>query len=152
MGGDKTLADWYSVLSCIPTRLRRGNDNSTSGRLTYLVVSPLLTNPIVRYLGRISYSLYLSHTVVIIVIQYALVTWAPGLSQMVYFRVLLANTTAVTIAVSAVLYRCLEIPGIQAGRSLARRLTARQAVGAQDAMSLPRETGLNPLCSGHPAP
>lgn len=118
----------------------------------FYLVAPLLTNPIVRYLGRISYSLYLSHTVVIIVIQYALLTWAPGLSQMAHFVVLLASTTAVTIAVSAVLYRCIEIPGIQAGRSLARRLTARQAVGAQDAMSLSRETGLTPLRSGHPAP
>lgn len=68
----------------------------------FYLVAPLLTNPIVRYLGRISYGLYLSHTVVIIVIQYALLTWAPGLSQMAHFVVLLASTTAVTIAV----WRC----------------------------------------------
>ena len=92
--------------------------SSFSSRL----VSPLFTNPFVLYLGRISYSLYLSHILVIIVIQYALLTWAPHLSRMVHFGVLLACTAAVTITVSTVLYRCLEIPGIQAGRSLARRL------------------------------
>jgi len=108
--------------------------SSFSSRL----VAPLLTNPFVLYLGRISYSLYLSHFLVIIVIQYALLTWAPHLSRIVHFWVLLACTTAATIAVSTVLYRCLEAPGIQAGRYLARRLAARRAVGPQVAMFFPR--------------
>ncbi|HSQ91042.1 MAG TPA: acyltransferase, partial [Nitrospiraceae bacterium] len=46
---------------------------SISSRL----VSPLLTNPVVQYLGRISYSLYLSHILVFIMIQNALLTWMP---------------------------------------------------------------------------
>jgi peptidoglycan/LPS O-acetylase OafA/YrhL len=90
--------------------------SSISSRL----VAPLLTNPVVLYLGRISYSLYLSHILVIIVIQYALLTWAPNLSQMAHLGVLLAWTTAATIAVSRVLYRYIEAPGIHAGRALAR--------------------------------
>jgi peptidoglycan/LPS O-acetylase OafA/YrhL len=122
--------------------------SSLSSRL----VKPLLTNPIVLYLGRISYSLYLSHILVIIVIQYALLTWVPDLSQMTHLGVLLAGTTAVTIALSSVLYRYLEVPGIHAGRALARRLAARWETGTQDAIVLPRETEFHPLRSGHPAP
>lgn len=95
--------------------------SSISSRL----VSPLLTNPVALYLGRISYSLYLSHILVIIAIQYALLTWAADLSQKVHFWVLLAAVTVVTIAVSTVLYRYLEAPGIHAGRALARRLAVR---------------------------
>jgi peptidoglycan/LPS O-acetylase OafA/YrhL len=122
--------------------------SSFSSRL----VAPLLTNPVVLYLGRISYSLYLSHILVIIVIQYALLTWVPDLSQMVHFGVLLAGTTAVTIALSAVLYRYLEVPGIQAGRVLARRVAARREAGMQDEIVLTRKTEFKPLRSGHPAP
>ena len=116
--------------------------SSFSSRL----MSPLLTNPFVLYLGRISYSLYLSHVLVIIVIQYALLTWAPNLTQVVHFWVLLACTTAVTIALSTVLYRCLEAPGIQAGRSLAKRLAVRR----QDTTIFlpPRRTGEEALVAG----
>ena len=118
--------------------------SSLSSRL----VSPLLTNPFVLYLGRISYSLYLSHVLVIIVIQYALLTWAPNLSRIVHFGVLLTCTTAVSIAVSTVLYRCVEAPGIHAGRYLARQLAARRAVGPQDAMFFPRRAGDESLVRG----
>ena len=101
--------------------------SSFSSRL----VSPLLTNPFMLYLGRISYSFYLSHMLVMAVIQCALLTWAPHLSRVVHFGVLLACSTAATMAASVVLYRCLEVPGIQAGRFLARRLADRWAVGQQ---------------------
>ena len=63
--------------------------------------------------------------------------------------ILLTCSTAGTIALSAVLYRWLEIPGIQAGRSLARILAIRRDVGAQDKMVVPRETRSNPVHSGH---
>lgn len=96
--------------------------SSFSSRL----VMPLLTNLFVLYLGRISYSLYLSHILVSIVIQYALLIWVPNLSQLFHLLVLLACTTVATIAVSTMLYRCIESPGIRAGRSLARRLSARR--------------------------
>ena len=108
--------------------------SSCSARL----VAPLLTNPFVLYLGRISYSLYLSHMLVIIVIQYALLTWVPHLSHIVHFGVLLAGTTAVTIAVSAVLYHYLEVPGMEAGRALLRRYAARRNTGEQEPKPYPR--------------
>ena len=71
---------------------------------------------------------------------------------MVHYGVLLVCTTAVTIAVSTVLHRYLEVPGIHAGRALAQRLAARREVGPQDAIAFPRETEFNPLRSGYPAP
>jgi peptidoglycan/LPS O-acetylase OafA/YrhL len=69
---------------------------------------------------------------VIIVVQYALLTWGPHLSQIVHFGVLLAGTAAVTIAVSAVLYRYLEVPGMQVGRALARSYAARRNTDEQE--------------------
>jgi peptidoglycan/LPS O-acetylase OafA/YrhL len=99
------------------------------------LVAPLLTNPVVLYLGRISYSLYLSHILVIVVIQYALLTWAPNLSQKAHLEVLLAWTTVATIALSAGLYRYLEAPGIHAGRALARTFVGQRELGTQEGMS-----------------
>ena len=54
------------------------------------------------------------------------------------FGVLLVCTTAVTIVVSTVLYRYLEVPGIHAGRFLARK-TCRPTGSrhAQDAIVFP---------------
>ena len=113
------------------------------------LVSPLLTNPFVRYLGRISYSMYLSHILVIIVIQHALLMWVPQLSQTVHAGVLLACTTVATLAASAGLYRFLETPGIQAGRALALRLVERQAVDTHRESSLPRQIPERTLARDH---
>jgi peptidoglycan/LPS O-acetylase OafA/YrhL len=110
--------------------------SSLSSRL----VPPLFTNPLMLYLGRISYSLYLSHILVIIVIQYALLTWMPHLSRVVHCGLLLAGTTVVTVAVSAGLYRYLEAPGIRVGRTWAHRFDARRHTGEQEANAYSRGT------------
>jgi peptidoglycan/LPS O-acetylase OafA/YrhL len=106
--------------------------------LSSRVVAPLFTNPLVLYLGRISYSLYLSHALVIIVIQAALLKWAPSLSQIGHFGMLLACTMPATVAVSTVLYRYLEAPGIQAGRTLVHRFDPRRNTGEQEANAYSR--------------
>lgn len=74
------------------------------------------------YLGRISYGVYLSHILIIIVLQAALLACAPGFSRAAHFVILLATTSAVTIAVSTLLHRWIEKPGIEWGRRLARRM------------------------------
>ena len=114
---------------------------------SFRLASPLLANPFVQYLGRISYSMYLSHMLAIIVMQHALLTFVPQLSRMVHTGILLACTTAATISVSALLYRFIEAPGIYAGRSLARRLAPRQAFDQQNAIVLSRWTTPNPSSS-----
>jgi peptidoglycan/LPS O-acetylase OafA/YrhL len=120
-----------------------------SSSFCFRLVSPLFTNPFVQYLGRISYSIYLSHILVIIVMQHVLLTWVPQLSQVVHTGLLLACTLVVTIAVSAGLYRFLEVPGIQAGRALALRFAPRLAMSLHDetihSKWIPKET----LASDH---
>ena len=113
------------------------------------LVSPLLTNPFVRYLGRISYSMYLSHALVIIMMQHALLMWVPQLIQMVHAGVLLACTTVATIAVSAGLYRFLETPGIQAGRALALRFVGQQAVNTHRELFPSHQTSKRTLARDH---
>ena len=87
-------------------------------------LAPLFNHSIVQFLGRISYSIYLSHVLVITVAQHVLLRSLPGLPQPVHFWALLAATVAGTILVSAWLYRLVEAPGIRLGRDLAARLRA----------------------------
>ena len=86
------------------------------------IVSSLFTNRIAQGLGRISYGIYLSHMLLLAIVQYALLRWAPDLGRAAHFGVLLALTAAGTIVASAFLYRYLEAPGILAGRALTQRL------------------------------
>jgi peptidoglycan/LPS O-acetylase OafA/YrhL len=88
------------------------------------IFSPLFNHPIIQFLGRISYSIYLSHTLIMTAAQYALLRFLPSLSQDVYFWALLVATTVGTVLASAWLYRYVEAPGIRLGRELASRLRA----------------------------
>ena len=86
------------------------------------IASSLFTNRIALRLGQVSYSIYLSHMLLLVIVQHALLRWAPDLSRATHFGILLALTTAATITASVFLYRYLETPGIWAGRWLAHRL------------------------------
>jgi peptidoglycan/LPS O-acetylase OafA/YrhL len=85
------------------------------------VLLPFFTNPVAQYLGRISYSIYLSHQLLIIIFQAALALWLPHLGKVAHFGALLTATLAGTIAVSALLYRFVEAPGMKLGAALAVR-------------------------------
>ena len=86
------------------------------------VLSPLFTNPVAQFLGRISYSVYLSHMLIISVVQYLLLNAAPQLSQPNHVAVLLAATIGVTLPVSIALHRHVEIVGNTFGKKLAGAL------------------------------
>lgn len=70
-----------------------------------------------RYLGEISFSLYLVHSFVIGVLKYLGIS---GYS-------LVALTIGLTVGISSLTYRLVERPGIVLSRSLSSKLRARQA-------------------------
>ena len=81
-------------------------------------------HPLAQFIGRISYSIYLSHILVLVAFQYLLLKYLPNLSQTIHFWVLLGTTTFGTIFVSWVLYRLIEVPGIRLGHKVATRFGA----------------------------
>jgi len=99
------------------------------GSLSAKMLWPLFNHPLAQFLGRISYSIYLSHELVMTVLQCGLLNIAPHLSRTAYFWVLLTATIAAAIIISALLYRFVEAPGMQLGRRLAMRLEPKP--GAQ---------------------
>lgn len=74
-----------------------------------------------RFLGEISYSLYLSHMVVIYIALYALAPYAQMLGKVGHFALLTGSVLCLSIAGSYLLYRYVELPGIQTGKRLASR-------------------------------
>lgn len=89
---------------------------------SWRIVSFLFTNRIAQRLGRVSYSIYLSHLLLLALLQYVLLRWMPDLGRGAHFWVLLCLTTGATIIASQFLHQQLEAPGISLGRALARRL------------------------------
>jgi peptidoglycan/LPS O-acetylase OafA/YrhL len=76
---------------------------------------------VLRWLGRISYSVYLTHWVVMLVVP-AVPASVPG------FRVLtILSWIAVTLAVSEVTYRLVEKPAIDLGHKAAKKYRALKA-------------------------
>jgi peptidoglycan/LPS O-acetylase OafA/YrhL len=92
------------------------------GSLSSRIFLVFFNHRIIQYLGAISYSLYLSHELVITVMQYVLITFAPEHGKFSNFCMLLALTLAGTLLFSAALHHFIEVPGIEIGRKLAARL------------------------------
>ena len=68
-----------------------------------------LTHKIPLYLGKISYSLYLVHPVVLLTLFYALHNGANSI-------LLVMMVPVVSIALAALYYRCVEVPSMKAGK------------------------------------
>ena len=78
----------------------------------------MLVNPVTRFLGRISYSIYLVHFYPCIYLHHLNVT----------FPVIVAGTLAVTIPVAYLSWRFVEEPGIALGRRIITRLELRDVL------------------------
>jgi len=94
----------------------------------------VLDHPIVRFYGRISYSLYLCHYLVMYVFATMLFTYAPDGALMRYPVVFSAMIAAVTLLGATVLatlsYVWIEKPGIDLGKDLVGRVWSKKVVTA----------------------
>jgi peptidoglycan/LPS O-acetylase OafA/YrhL len=88
--------------------------------------------PLVRFYGRISYSLYLYHVLVLYVVSSLLFAYAPGAALMRYpviFSAMIGVATVVGATVLAtVSYVWIEKPGIDLGKELAARIWPKRVV------------------------
>ena len=90
---------------------------------------PFLVNKFWCYLGKISYSAYLTHLTVLSVargfLQKALSLLNLNLPPTINFILLLGISLAATIAVSAVTYKFIEMPGLKLGRTLIAKIESK---------------------------
>lgn len=78
----------------------------------------LLVNPVTRFLGKISYSLYLVHP--LLICSTKIPTWAASLAPGKYFMVpcIALVTLSCSIPLAWLLYTVVESPFIRLGRHL----------------------------------
>lgn len=92
----------------------------------------ILSNPVTRFLGKISFSLYLTHPYVISALTgagaYASINALPGGSG-VRFPIAVMVTLAVLTPLSWGLYQLIEKPGMDLGRRIVQRGLARKDAG-----------------------
>jgi peptidoglycan/LPS O-acetylase OafA/YrhL len=89
----------------------------------------LFLNPVSRWIGRLSYSFYLWHWLLLAMAMRALLILAPGavvvgpLNQLIFFA-LAGSTILATLGIAALSYRWVERPFMILGRSVADRVAA----------------------------
>jgi peptidoglycan/LPS O-acetylase OafA/YrhL len=93
----------------------------------------LFRSRVLRFLGDISYSLYLLHFVVLctVVKLFTLLQWASGTSVSIYVLAILATclTSTITIMLAWLSYVYVEEPGIKLGKRLLRFLGRPRGLG-----------------------
>lgn len=109
------LMAWALVLA---TTVAKGS--GVLGPITALV-SNCLELPLLRWLGAISYSIYLIHGLAISAAMSVVADYLPGLAKLEAAAAVLALTLGLTLAVSTLTHRFIERPGIRIGRRLATR-------------------------------
>lgn len=80
---------------------------------------PILEIPVLQWLGRISYSVYLVHIPILYAVFHFLSHAAPELQNWGFLATALLFTLIATVGVSALTYHWIERPGINLGRRLA---------------------------------
>ena len=91
----------------------------------------LLVNPITKYMGKVSFSAYLTHFAVMDLMERGLLGRVPSLAALgplVQLASFVAIATLLTVAVSTLTYRWIEVPGQDLGRSLIRFLEGRESL------------------------
>jgi peptidoglycan/LPS O-acetylase OafA/YrhL len=88
-----------------------------------------LASRLALYFGSRSYSIYLSHFLVIIACEWL---WIALFSTPPSFLSLFGMTIPATMAIAEVLYRGVEVPGMNLGSRLARRLVTPMSIGGYD--------------------
>jgi peptidoglycan/LPS O-acetylase OafA/YrhL len=87
-----------------------------------------LNLPLFRMLGRISFSVYLLQFIVMLCLLPNVLHWFNQLgltSPMLLFPIIFLAGVVVTVGIAAVMYRAVEAPTIQLGRSITRSIQAR---------------------------
>jgi len=97
------------------------NSKKTTRPVSSRYFGLIFDNPIVIYLGKISYSIYLSHYLVIILSQSFILYYFPEISRQSHFFILLPITLVTTVLISHFLFKYLEVPGIKLGSQIANR-------------------------------
>jgi peptidoglycan/LPS O-acetylase OafA/YrhL len=107
-----------------------------SGLMLGLAIFPsrIFVNPLTRYAGRVSYSVYLIHPVVITFLTPVYFQiYRAGLPIWISFLSCAGTTATIVLAVAGITYRLIERPGMDLGKRLLARWSAPAVLPAETA-------------------
>jgi peptidoglycan/LPS O-acetylase OafA/YrhL len=88
----------------------------------YLAAPAIIINPFTIWVGRISFSLYLIHFIVIDFLLTIFPAGIIGLGKTINFFVFFIFTIILSCLISHITYKYIEAPGMQAGRTLIQKI------------------------------
>ena len=111
---------WIAVIATI-------GSVHNAGKQSYLTktANVLLANPVSIWLGLRSYSVYLSHAVILVAIKFAVVSWDPSITRLRCGLLLFLAGVPLIVVGSHLLYSFIERPSIAFGRQVAGRMGRR---------------------------
>jgi peptidoglycan/LPS O-acetylase OafA/YrhL len=89
-----------------------------------------LVNPAIRYVGKVSYSAYFWHFVVLGLLGYLFAS-GPAMPGWLHFAAVFGAAVALSVGISSITYRLVEVPMIRLGRQLAASLAAKRVAVAR---------------------
>lgn len=99
-------------------------------------IGQVLGSASLQFLGRISYSMYMVHMLVLYVWSAVFAQVLPDMDKPVYLVLNIVAMVSTTVALSAVCYRFIEAPGMKLGSLLVQRMApARREYEAQGRVS-----------------
>ncbi|PRC90958.1 acyltransferase family protein [Solimicrobium silvestre] len=101
---------WIALMTCM---LAEQHD---SPGLVQQYLGRLLNHPLLRWCGKISYSVYMVHMLVIYAIQYSILTMWPHIEKIYFVALMLPLAVAGTLGLAVFSWTFIEAPGIELGR------------------------------------
>lgn len=89
------------------------------------IISSVLHQPFLQWLGKISYSMYMIHMLVLYAVFSCLFHAFPGISNTSFLMVALPMVVVLTVMLSAITYRFIEAPGMKLGSVLGKLMRPR---------------------------
>jgi len=106
-------------------------DEVRGGRMSRLA-SWFFQNSAIQYLGKISYSIYLGHLVVFMMLQGFFYIWFPQMDGKLRFYLILALTLVGTVVLAHALYLVVEKRGVELGKRVVDSMQAGRKKRSRD--------------------
>lgn len=122
MSRSVSLIIWCVVLSCVITEKRNLNSPLQG------ILKKILNWYVFQWLGKISYSVYLTHMLIFYCLTVIVRTLNPNIEKLDFAITMLPAVILATLAISSFTYKFLECPGIELGKKCVEKFKRKPVI------------------------